>query len=83
MNPPLTFTVVYFGLLAERRGLSQETLAHCATTPAELYAELDRVHGLGLSIADFRVAVNDQFVAWDHVLADHDAIALLPPMSGG
>lgn len=79
----MTFTVCYFGLLAERRGLSQEFLTSAATTPAALYAELDAAHALGLSIQDFRAAVNDEFVSWDHPLAANDSIALLPPMSGG
>ncbi len=79
----MTATVCYFGLLAERRGLAEERLTTTATTPAALYQELDRQHQLGLSINDFRVAVNDEFVAWDHPLEDHATIALLPPMSGG
>lgn len=76
-------TISYFGLLVERRGLSEETVKSSATTPAALYAELDATHHLGLATANFRVAVNDEFVSWDHPLADGDRIALLPPMSGG
>lgn len=79
----MTFTVCYFGLLAERRGLSEESVTSCAATPAALYAELDAAYALGLSIPDLRTAVNDAFVAWDHPLADQDNVALLPPMSGG
>ena len=79
----MTFTVCYFGLLAERRGLSLESITSAATTPAALYAELDAAHVLGLSINDFRAAVNDEFVSWDHPLSANDNIALLPPMSGG
>ena len=30
-----------------------------------------------------RVAVNDEFVAWDHALVSGDTVAFLPPMSGG
>ena len=29
------------------------------------------------------VAVNDEFVPWDHPLKPNDQIAFLPPMSGG
>lgn len=79
----MKFTVTYYGLLAERRGLMEESLESSTTSPAALYQELDASHSLGLSTADFRVAVNDEFVSWDHVLADGDSIALLPPMSGG
>lgn len=77
------FTICYYGLLAERRGLAEELVESAATTPAVLYADLDRAHRLGLSIHDFRVAVNDEFVTWDHPLSENDRIALLPPMSGG
>lgn len=83
MSRPFSITVLYFGLLAERRGLAQEQLATTAATPEALYAELDRLHGLGLSTADFRAAVNDEFVGWNHPLGENDTVALLPPMSGG
>lgn len=75
----MTVTVCYFGLLAERRGLTEERVTSDATTPAALFAEL----GLGVSISGLRAAVNDEFVQWDHPLNDGDTVALLPPMSGG
>lgn len=81
MNP--TYQVHYFGLLNERRGLAEERVSHPATTAAGLYETLNAEHRLGLATADFRVAVNDEFVSWDHLLKDGDRIALLPPMSGG
>lgn len=81
MNP--TYNVRYFGLLGERRGLSEECFTHTVTTAAGLYEALNAEYHLGLAIADFRVAVNDEFVPWDHILKDGDSIALLPPMSGG
>jgi molybdopterin converting factor small subunit len=83
MNALACYTVCYFGLLAERRGLAEEGVQSDACTPAELYAELNGKHGLGLDTADFRVAVNDEFAAWDRPLQNGDRIALLPPMSGG
>lgn len=79
----MNFTVFYYGLLAERRGLTEERVISSAPTAATLYAELDELHQLGLSVVNFRVAVNDQFCAWDHPLMDNDQVALLPPMSGG
>ncbi len=79
----MNLTVCYFGLLAERRGLVEERVATSAATPAALYAELDALHTLGLVISDFRAAVNDGFVSWEHSLAENDRVALLPPMSGG
>ena len=79
----MTLTILYFGLLAERRGLAEERVASTASTPQELYAELDRRHQLGLVISDFRVVVDDEFVSWDYSLQENSTIAFLPPMSGG
>ena len=79
----MTFTILYFGLLAERRGLAEERVTSTASTPQELYAELDGKHQLGLVVSDFRVAVDDEFVSWDHSLLENSTIAFLPPMSGG
>lgn len=79
----MTLTVTYYGLLAERRGIDSEAVSTQATDPASLYAELDARHSLGLSTSAFRVAVNDEFVSWNHPLAENDNIAFLPPMSGG
>jgi sulfur-carrier protein len=79
----MTFTVLYFGLLAERRGLAEERVTSTSYTPRELYAELDAQHRLGLVISDFRVAVDDEFVPWDDALRENSTVAFLPPMSGG
>lgn len=79
----MNLTVYYYGLLAERRGLAEERVECHASTAAELYAALDSLHRLGLVTRDFRVAVNDGFVAWDHPLSENDSVAFLPPMSGG
>lgn len=79
----MKLTICYYGLLAERRGLAEERVESDATTTAELYTALDAIHRLGLVTRDFRVAVNDEFVAWDHPLHEQDTVAFLPPMSGG
>jgi molybdopterin converting factor small subunit len=78
-----TYHIHYYGLLADRRGLVHETLRHEAETPAALYQELLGKHALGIARDNLRAAVNDEFVAWNHILRDDDHIAFLPPMSGG
>ena len=83
MSAVRTLRVLYFGLLAERRGLSDESVASTAETPAALYAELDGLHRLGLETKNFRAAVNDEFASWDGKIESGDVIAFLPPMSGG
>ena len=75
-----TYHIQYYGLLADRRGVAEETIQHSAGTTAALYDEL---LGDSLSRDSIRAVVNDEFVAWDHPLRDQDRIAFLPPMSGG
>ncbi len=83
MNAEKHIAILYFGLLGERRGLAGERLETRAATPRELFGALEREHALGFSPDHLRVAVNDEFVAWDHALVSGDTVAFLPPMSGG
>ena len=78
-----TYRIHWFGLLSERRGLSEETITNDASTAAELYTYLAENYGIGLTTSDLRAAVNDGFVPWHHPLNDGDHVAFLPPMSGG
>ena len=78
-----TYQIQWFGLLAERRGVVEETLDFEGRTPESVYHHFLESHALGLKTQHLRAAVNDEFVAWDHVLQDGDSIAFLPPMSGG
>jgi sulfur-carrier protein len=77
------YRIDYFGLLADRRGISSETIIHPPATPAEIYRALCASHPLGLAMNDVRAAVNDEFAPWDRPLENGDRIAFLPPMSGG
>ena len=78
-----SYHIHYFGLLADRRGLADETVSLTESTPAGLLAALCASHALDICQTSLRVAVNDELVPWDHPLHDGDHIALLPPMSGG
>lgn len=78
-----TYSIQYFGLLAERRGRTDETIISAASTPGAVYQEIDGRVPLGTAMKDLRAVVNDEFASWNQPLNNGDRIAFLPPMSGG
>lgn len=79
----LTIHVQYFAILREQRGLSRETLSTTAATAVELYTELQAKHGFSLPADRLRVALNDEFTAWNAPLRDGAAVVFIPPVAGG
>ncbi len=79
----ITLHVQYFAILREQRGLTSETLATSAATPAALYNELRACHGFTLPGDRVRAAVNDSFVPSSSSLRDGDRIVFIPPVAGG
>jgi sulfur-carrier protein len=75
--------VRYFAWLRERAGREAETLRTAASTPAQLWTELDAQHDFATERRQLRVAVNDTFAAWDTPLAEGDRVVFIPPVSGG
>jgi molybdopterin synthase sulfur carrier subunit len=75
--------IQYFALLREQRGLTEETLATAAASPAALYEELRARHGFTLPGDRVRAAVNDVFDSSAPALRDGDRIVFLPPVAGG
>lgn len=75
--------VHYYAILREQAGRSTETLATSAATPADLYAELIERRGLKLAREHLKVAINDEFGAWDARLAENDTVVFIPPVAGG
>lgn len=78
-----TYHLMYFGLLATRRGTDEESFRSTAGTTTALADALNAQYQLGISRDAMLVAVNDVLVPWTHPLHDGDRVALLPPMSGG
>ena len=78
-----TIAVQYFALLREQAGRGEETLQTAATTPGELYAELQSRHGFTLAPRALKVAVNDEFAAWETRLQERDRAVFIPPVAGG
>jgi len=75
--------VQYFAAFRDRAGCEEETVETDARDPAGLYAELEAAHSLGLGAERLKVAVNDEFAAWDRPLEDGDRIVFIPPGAGG
>ena len=82
-------TLLYFAWVRERIGLDAEEIALPAdvqTVAALLDWLRSRGGGYAQALEDLsviRVAVNQEFAAPDHAVADGDEIALFPPVTGG
>lgn len=75
--------VQYFALFREQAGRSEETIRTNATTPAALYRELQSQHPFKLAQSQLKVAINNDFAAWDRPLASGDTLVFIPPVAGG
>jgi molybdopterin synthase sulfur carrier subunit len=81
--------LLYFAWLRAKIGKAEETLdpPPQVTTVAAL---VEWLKGRGPGFADalknarlVRVAVNHEYVGWDHPLRPGDEVALFPPVTGG
>lgn len=77
--------VLYFAVFREKLGTDEEALELGAgTNVSDAVAALAAKHAVvGKLAGRFRVAVNQDFVADDHALAEGDELALIPPVAGG
>jgi molybdopterin converting factor small subunit len=75
--------VQYYAVLREQAGRSEEALLTAAATPVDLYRELQARYAFSLPQTLLRVAVNDEFCAWDRVLTPGDRVVFIPPVAGG
>jgi molybdopterin converting factor subunit 1 len=77
--------LLYFGIVRERLGLREESREiKSGATVGDLLGELAASHGIfALGAGSIRIAVNREYVEKDHVLADGDEVAVIPPVAGG
>ena len=76
--------VRYFALLRDVAGKSTEDVAiETGSSAAKLFHILAEKYAFPLSLADLRVAVNDEFTGSDHPLKNGDRVVFIPPVSGG
>jgi molybdopterin converting factor subunit 1 len=80
----MTVKLLFFASLRERAGCPsmQWPIAEGLTAGA-LLEELRRDLPAMSAAGRISVAVNEEYVGGDHLLADGDEIALIPPVSGG
>jgi sulfur-carrier protein len=76
-------SVRYFASLREQAAKEKEDMSLSGKTLSELYELLAAKYGFTLEARRVKVAVNDEFAAWDHVLQDGDTVVFIPPVAGG
>jgi molybdopterin converting factor subunit 1 len=78
-------SVLYFAVFRERLGRDEDTLElpDGATVDAAIDALAAKYPAIAALRGKFRCAVNEEFTTGDHVLAERDALALIPPVAGG
>jgi len=79
----LKLRVQYYALFREQAGRGEETLETFASTPEELYRELQKRHPFTLAQQQLKVAVNTDFRDWNAPLASGDTVVFIPPVAGG
>lgn len=77
--------VLYFGIVREKLGSAREVveLAEGATVGTLLESLSERLGTDNRGAGSIRVAVNRDYVDYDHALSDDDEVAVIPPVSGG
>jgi len=75
--------ILYYAVLREQRGQSEESVETEAVTAAELYREVALRHRFTLDRDRLRVVINESFAPWDSTLEDGDTVVFIPPVAGG
>jgi molybdopterin synthase sulfur carrier subunit len=77
-------SIRYFALLRDLAGKTAENVPITqGETASRVYMRLAEQYGFPLSLADVRVAVNDEFTTTDHPLTAGDKLVFIPPVAGG
>ncbi|MHB8421294.1 MAG: MoaD/ThiS family protein [Leptospirales bacterium] len=79
----IAISLVYFGAIREKTGVSEETVLTTAQTPRNLYQELDQQYSLGFPLSRLRVAVDGKISDPDEIIASGSTVIYLPPFGGG
>ncbi len=83
MQMPKKIQIIYYALLRQERGLSEENLETQAETAQELYQELQQRYNFKLEHAQLKVAINSKVASWTSSLKSGDVLLFIPPVAGG
>ena len=75
--------IQYYASLREASGRNEEWIKTRAQTPQELFQEIKKQRHLNISPQTLKVAINDEFCAWDSSLKPNDTVIFIPPVAGG
>lgn len=75
--------ILYFAILREQRGLSQEDFQTNASNAQELYEELKLKFHFKIPSNLLKIAINNEFSDWSAPLKSGDSIVFIPPVAGG
>lgn len=75
--------IIYFAVLREQRGLTQETIETNAETPKILYDSLCAVHGFTVAPELIKVAIDGSIRSMEEPLPCQCSLVFIPPVAGG
>lgn len=79
-----TFTLLYFALFQEKKGVAEETRNLTDGLSAKLlFEQVCRELSLEIEMTSVRVSINHTFADWEQTLATGDIVAFIPPVAGG
>ena len=81
MSPQIT--IEYFAMLREQAQKDSEEWIDAPDSITEVYSQLKSKYQFTLDQTQLRVAVNNEFVEWNHKLHQNDKVTFIPPVAGG
>ncbi|MCX6214996.1 MoaD/ThiS family protein [Spirosoma sp.] len=79
-----TISVLLFGITRDLTGQSAVSLPLAdGTSVSDLLSQMHQAYPALAGIRSLLIAVNGEYAEADQLLAQHDEVALIPPVSGG
>lgn len=83
MSEAKKISLLYFAIFRDLAGKREESLTCQASSPHDLYQELQTRYAFPAFGEHLKVAINNEFAAWHDTIQDGDTIAFIAPVAGG